>query len=194
MLALAVTACGGSDNNPNNPTPTPQGPANLVIEDVTIGTGAEATGGRLLTVTYILYLYDPAGSGGRGQLLQGPAQFQFRQGTNAVIPGFELGTASMLVGGVRRITDSPVARLRGRRQPQGRIPGELVDRLRRAAGRRRRLIATLRPGSRRRAPPNRVAATSPATISAAPIAFHRSIGSCSQIAAVPTAATGIRFE
>ena len=44
------------------------------------------------------------------------------------------------------------------------------------------------------APPNRVAATSPAMISAAPIAFHRSIGSRSQIAAVPTAATGIRFE
>ncbi len=32
------------------------------------------------------------------------------------------------------------------------------------------------------APPNRVATTSPAMISAAPIAFHRSIGSCSQIA------------
>ena len=107
MLALAVTACGGSDENPNTPTPTPQGPANLVIEDVTIGTGAEATGGRLLTVNYILYLYDPAGNGGRGQQLEGPASFQFRQGTNAVIQGFELGTASMLVGGIRRITIPP---------------------------------------------------------------------------------------
>ena len=110
MLALAVTACGGGDdnNNPNQPsTPPPQGPANLVIEDGTIGTGAEATGGRLLTVAYYLYHYDPAGSGGRGQLIQGPQQFQFRQGTNGVITGFEQGTHGMLVGGIRRLTIPP---------------------------------------------------------------------------------------
>jgi FKBP-type peptidyl-prolyl cis-trans isomerase len=106
-LGLAVTACGGGSDNPTAPTPPPTGPANLVIEDVTVGTGAEATGGRQLTVTYFLYHYDPAGSGGRGQLIQGPQQFTFRQGTNAVIPGFELGTASMLVGGIRRITVPP---------------------------------------------------------------------------------------
>jgi FKBP-type peptidyl-prolyl cis-trans isomerase len=108
MLALAVTACGGGDdNNPNGPsTPPPQGPANLVIEDLTIGTGAEATGGRLLSVAYALYHYDPAGQGGRGQLIQN-SSFQFRQGTNAVIIGFEQGTASMLVGGIRRITIPP---------------------------------------------------------------------------------------
>jgi FKBP-type peptidyl-prolyl cis-trans isomerase len=120
MLALAVTACGGSED-PNAPTPTPQGPANLVIEDVTIGTGAEATGGRLLSVNYILYLYDPAGNGGRGQQLEGPGSFQFRQGTNAVIPGFELGTASMLVGGIRRITVPPS--LAYGAGGSGRIPG-----------------------------------------------------------------------
>jgi FKBP-type peptidyl-prolyl cis-trans isomerase len=108
MLAVAVTACGGGDENPNTPTaPPPQGPANLVIEDLTVGTGAEATGGRLLTVAYNLYHYDPAGSGGRGQLIQGPQQFQFRQGTNGVIQGFEQGTHSMLVGGIRRLTIPP---------------------------------------------------------------------------------------
>jgi FKBP-type peptidyl-prolyl cis-trans isomerase len=108
MLALAVTAGGGGDDNPNGPsTPPPQGPANLVVEDLTLGTGAEATGGRLLTLAYNLYLYDPAGSGGRGQLLQGPNQFQFRQGTNGTIPGFEQGTAGMLVGGIRRLTIPP---------------------------------------------------------------------------------------
>ena len=108
MLALAVSACGGGgDDNPNGPsTPPPQGPANLVIEDLTIGTGAEATGGKALTVAYALYHYDPAGNGGRGAVIQS-SQFSFRQGTNAVIPGFELGTASMLVGGIRRITIPP---------------------------------------------------------------------------------------
>ena len=108
MLALAVTACGGGDDNPNGPsTPPPQGPANLVVEDLTVGTGAEATGGRQLTVTYNLYHYDPAGNGGRGALIQGPAPFTFRQGTNATIPGFEQGTHGMLVGGIRRITIPP---------------------------------------------------------------------------------------
>jgi FKBP-type peptidyl-prolyl cis-trans isomerase len=106
-LALAVTACGG-DDNPNEPsTPPPQGPANLVIEDLTVGTGAEATGGRQLTVAYNLYAYDPAGPGGRGTLLQQNGGFPFRQGTNAVFAGFEQGTAGMLVGGIRRITIPP---------------------------------------------------------------------------------------
>jgi FKBP-type peptidyl-prolyl cis-trans isomerase len=123
-LALAVTACGGGDdNNPNGPsTPPPQGPASLVIEDLTVGTGAEATGGRLLTVAYALYLYDPAGNANRGQLLQS-SSFQFRQGTNAVITGFEQGTASMLVGGIRRITIPPSLAYGAAGNPQGGIPG-----------------------------------------------------------------------
>ncbi len=106
MLALATAACGGSDSPTEPSTPPPQGPANLVIEELTIGTGAEATGGKLLTLAYALYHYDPAGSGGRGVLIQSN-QFQFRQGTNGVITGFEQGTASMLVGGIRRITIPP---------------------------------------------------------------------------------------
>ena len=44
---------------------------------------------------------------GAAQLIQGPAPFSFRQGTNATIPGFEQGTHGMLVGGIRRITIPP---------------------------------------------------------------------------------------
>jgi FKBP-type peptidyl-prolyl cis-trans isomerase len=124
MLALAVTACGGGDDNPNGPsTPPPQGPANLVIEDLTIGTGAEATGGRLLNVAYNLYHYDPAGNGGRGQLIDGPRQFPFRQGTNATIQGFEQGTHGMLVGGIRRITIPPSLGYGAAGNPQAGIAG-----------------------------------------------------------------------
>jgi FKBP-type peptidyl-prolyl cis-trans isomerase FkpA len=106
-LALAVTACGGDDSNPNGPsTPPPTGPADLVIEDLTVGTGTEAAGGKVLTVNYALYAYSPSGPGGRGDLLQSNS-FSFRQGTNGVIPGFEQGTNGMRVGGVRRITIPP---------------------------------------------------------------------------------------
>lgn len=108
LFALAAAACGGGDDNgnPNNPTPPPQGPANLVIEDVVVGTGAEASGGKLLGLNYVLYNYDPAGPNGRGAALQANA-FSFRQGVNGVIPGFEQGLMGMRVGGQRRLTIPP---------------------------------------------------------------------------------------
>jgi FKBP-type peptidyl-prolyl cis-trans isomerase FkpA len=121
LFALAAAACGGGDDgNPNNPTPPPQGPANLVIEDVIVGTGTEASGGKLLNLNYVLYLYDPAGPNGRGAALEsGP--FPFRQGTNAVIPGFEQGVMGMRVGGQRRLTIPPSLAYGAR--GQGNIPG-----------------------------------------------------------------------
>jgi FKBP-type peptidyl-prolyl cis-trans isomerase len=114
IVALAAAACGGGDDNgnPNNPTPPPQGPPTLQIVDVTVGTGAEATGSKLVGVHYVLYLYDPAGPDGRGERLQASrellgAPYSYRQGTNAVIPGFEQGVTGMRVGGVRRVTVPP---------------------------------------------------------------------------------------
>lgn len=105
---LAAAACGGgSDNNPNTPTqPLPQGPANLVVEDIVVGDGAEASGGKLLAVNYVLYFYDPAGPNNRGTVINA-GQVPFRQGTNGVIPGFEQGVQGMKVGGQRRLTIPP---------------------------------------------------------------------------------------
>ena len=59
---------------PQRPVDTSaQGPANLVIEDLTIGTGAEATGGRLLTVELQpLPLRSGWKSAGAAQLIRGP--------------------------------------------------------------------------------------------------------------------------
>jgi hypothetical protein len=71
-----------------------------VIEDVTIGQAPKPLARRLLTVLLPL----PLRSGGQWrawQLIQGLRSFR-SAGTNAVIPGFELGTASMLVSGIRR--------------------------------------------------------------------------------------------
>jgi FKBP-type peptidyl-prolyl cis-trans isomerase len=110
-LAVGAAACGGNNDDPNNPnnpsTPPPQGPPNLVIEDLQVGTGAEATAGKLLNVNYALYTYDPNGNAGRGVLLQSGSLPTFRQGTQAVIAGFDQGVVGMKVGGVRRLTVPP---------------------------------------------------------------------------------------
>jgi len=108
LLTLAAVACGGGNDNPNNPTPQPlpTGPADLVIEDIVVGTGAEATGTKLATVNYVLYNYDPAGPNNRGTVLQAQ-QIALRLGANAVIPGFERGVVGMREGGQRRITVPP---------------------------------------------------------------------------------------
>jgi hypothetical protein len=107
-LAVALSACGGSDDNPNGPTPPPpQGPANLVVEDLTVGTGTEAIAGKLLDTNYALYTYEPTGNGGRGVLLQSGTLPAFRQGTRAVIDGYDQGVIGMRVGGIRRLTIPP---------------------------------------------------------------------------------------
>lgn len=116
-LALFAAACGS--DTPDTPTP-PQGPATLQVEDLTVGTGAEASGGKLLTMNYAVYLYDPAGSGGRGTGIQ-QSSFTYRQGANAVIPGVEQGMNGMREGGIRRLTIPPT--LAYGSQGSGSIPG-----------------------------------------------------------------------
>jgi FKBP-type peptidyl-prolyl cis-trans isomerase len=121
---LAAAACGGgSDNNPNTPTqPLPTGPADLVIEDVVVGTGAEATGTKLLNMNYVLYFYDPAGPNNRGTVI-GAGPISFRQSTNGVIPGFERGVTGMKEGGQRRLTVPPSLAYGAAGYPAGGIPG-----------------------------------------------------------------------
>lgn len=77
-----------------------------MIEDVVVGTGAEATGNKILNLNYVVYMYDPAGPNNRGTVVNaGP--FSFRLGTNGSIPGFERGVLGMREGGQRRLTVPP---------------------------------------------------------------------------------------
>jgi FKBP-type peptidyl-prolyl cis-trans isomerase FkpA len=92
-----------------------------VIEDLTVGTGTEALAGKLINVNYNLYTYDPAGPGGRGQQLDGGTYPTFRQGTNAVIPGFDQGVVGMRVGGIRRVTVPPSLAYGAEGRPSGGI-------------------------------------------------------------------------
>ena len=105
----------------------------LNIEDVKVGTGAEAVAGRRVTVHYT------------GTLMEGTPfdsskdrnePFQFVLGRGEVIPGWDEGVKGMRVGGIRRLT-IPSSMAYGPRGARRRHPAELrVEVRHRAAGRR----------------------------------------------------------
>jgi FKBP-type peptidyl-prolyl cis-trans isomerase len=107
-LLLALAGCGDGLT----------GPSEITTQEITVGTGATAALGDVVTVHYILRLDDGTfieSSYDRGQ----PIQFQL--GVGATIPGFEQGILGMRVGGKRRVDVPP--RLGYGSQPNGQIPG-----------------------------------------------------------------------
>ncbi len=83
--------------------PTPEATA-LKIEDIKVGTGAEAKSGDTVTVNYTGYLTD--GTKFDSSLDSGQP-FKFTIGAGRVIPGWEQGFAGMKVGGKRKLTIPP---------------------------------------------------------------------------------------
>lgn len=90
----------------------------LVVEDVTVGTGAEAAPGRVVRVHYT------------GTLMEGTKfdssrdrnePFEFTLGQGQVIPGWDEGVKGMKVGGSRRLT-IPARMAYGPRSPGAGIP------------------------------------------------------------------------
>jgi FKBP-type peptidyl-prolyl cis-trans isomerase len=85
-------------------TPVPGIPANvtqLMMKDLVVGTGAEATPGTSVTVQYVGMLTN-------GQVFDasanhGTAGFTFKLGAGQVIKGWDQGVAGMKVGGKREL-------------------------------------------------------------------------------------------
>ena len=76
----------------------------LIYEDLTIGTGTEATPGRQVTVHYTGWLTDGTkfdSSKDRND------PFSFDLGGGRVIKGWDQGVAGMKVGGKRKLTIPP---------------------------------------------------------------------------------------
>lgn len=76
----------------------------LVVEDIKIGTGAEAKAGNTVSVNYLGTLTNGTkfdSSYDRGQ------PFSFVLGTGHVIPGWDQGVTGMKVGGKRKLTIPP---------------------------------------------------------------------------------------
>ena len=76
----------------------------LIIQDIVLGTGAEATSGKKITVNYSGTLVDGTkfdSSYDRG------VPFSFNLGAGEVIKGWDEGFAGMKVGGKRKLTIPP---------------------------------------------------------------------------------------
>lgn len=76
----------------------------LIIEDLTAGSGDTATAGQSVSVHYTGWLTD-------GQKFDSSLDrndpFEFRLGAGQVIPGWDQGVAGMQVGGKRKLTIPP---------------------------------------------------------------------------------------
>jgi peptidylprolyl isomerase len=94
--------------NPSKPSisiPNETPPTDLVVEDIEIGTGVEATAGSTVNVHYVGVSWSNGqefdASWDRGE------HFSFRVGAGEVISGWDKGVAGMQEGGRRRLTIPP---------------------------------------------------------------------------------------
>ena len=113
-LAGMLAACGGIDggtteNSSDAGTENPV--TELVKQDARLGTGTEATPGRMVTVHYTGWLYDAAKSDKKGTQFDSSRRtnepFTFQLGAGEVITGWDEGVAGMKVGGQRTLTIPP---------------------------------------------------------------------------------------
>ena len=98
VFSVLIAGCGDA---PVAPTTVPFSQA-----DLSVGTGTEATAGKVLTVHYTGWLYDATKSDLKGLQIDtsvGGTPFSFTLGIGQVIAGWDQGLAGMKVGGARRL-------------------------------------------------------------------------------------------
>ena len=80
----------------------------LIIEDLSVGSGAEAVPGTTITVHYTGWLFNDGKQGAKFDSSKDRGDpFRFPLGAGHVIRGWDEGFAGMKVGGVRRLTIPP---------------------------------------------------------------------------------------
>jgi peptidylprolyl isomerase len=80
-------------------------PSDLVITDITVGDGTEATSGKTVTVHYVGVTHD-SGEEFDASWNRGDA-FSFPLGGGRVIAGWDRGVAGMKIGGRRQLVIPP---------------------------------------------------------------------------------------
>jgi len=111
VAALAVSGCGGGDGGGGSPT-APSANVPFSALDLQLGTGTEATNGRLVTVNYSGWVWSATGIENKGEafdssLAPGRMPYSFVLGTGNVIQGWHRGILSMRAGGRRRLIIPP---------------------------------------------------------------------------------------
>lgn len=94
-----------SDTKPDVTVPGGEPPAQLEVEDLQEGTGAEAAAGNEVDVHYVGVSWSTGAQFDASWDRRGT--FSFRLGSGQVIPGWDKGVAGMKEGGRRRLTIPP---------------------------------------------------------------------------------------
>lgn len=106
--AFALTACGSAANEKKDPVIDPATQVKeLIVTDLTVGTGAAAASGDTLIVTYTGWLYNSGKTDNKGAQFDATKPgvgFDVVLGKGRVIPGWDQGLVGMKVGGTRRLT------------------------------------------------------------------------------------------
>jgi len=91
-----------NDTKPEITIPAGDAPTDLLIEDLEVGDGPEATNGQRVTVHYVGVAWSDGQQFDASWDRHDP--FSFRLGGGEVIAGWDRGVAGMKVGGRRRLT------------------------------------------------------------------------------------------
>ncbi len=130
-VSIFVTACTDSSKTSKikEVVVAPKPISRLIIKDVKVGTGTEATTGKKVSVHYTGWLYDAKATDKHGKQFDSSrtrgTPFTFPLGAGRVIKGWDQGVAGMKVGGQRTLT-IPSALGYGARGAGGSIPPNAV--------------------------------------------------------------------
>ena len=92
-------------DKPSISIPAGEPPADLVVEDITVGEGKEATSGCRPVMHYVGVAWSNGKEFDASWDRREP--FSFRLGAGEVIGGWDQGVAGMRIGGRRRLTIPP---------------------------------------------------------------------------------------
>ena len=103
LVPFATAGCGNAPSSPSDYAPYSQ-------IDLVFGEGATAETGKVLTLNYTGWFYDPTAADRKGvklttSAISGPVVFT--AGASSVIEGWEKGVLGMREGGSRRLVIPP---------------------------------------------------------------------------------------
>ena len=126
VVVLIVLLGGGYFLYQNMNTGAPPGTESptsdtVQAQDITVGTGAQATPNSIVSVLYVGRLSD--GTVFDSSEAHGNQPLIFQLGAPGIIPGFQIGVNGMLVGGERRMAVPPTLGYGGEdvKDPSGKV-------------------------------------------------------------------------